>query len=291
MPSPLRTLLQSQRGALVMGIVNRTPDSFSDGGRFVEDEHALAHVERLVREGAHLVDIGAESTRPGAPSVDADEQKRRLGNIVRKSADLGVIVSVDTTSPEVAAWALDEGASVINSVSLEPARELGALAARSGAALVLMHCRGSMTSMRGFSDYADDAYGDVVKDVASEWRIAAEEALASGLSPDELLFDPGLGFTKNARQSVELCARLDELCDLGYPVLVGPSRKSFLAKIAAKEGEALAPPEQRLGGTIAAVLGCVAKGALVVRVHDVAVIVQALAVARALSLSKRREAA
>lgn len=265
-----------------MGVCNRTPDSFSDGGRFVEDVAAENHVQKLLREGAQIIDIGAESTRPGAESVSAAEQIARIGGLIRKGVALGALVSIDTTSPEVAAWALEEGARVVNTVSLEPAAELGALAARYDAALVLMHCRGSMTDMRGFSQYDDGAYGDVVADVSREWTEAASRALAAGLPREDLVLDPGLGFAKNARQSITLCARLGELSALGFPVLVGPSRKSFVARIAAFAGAEMAPPSERIGGTIAAVLACVARGAAIVRVHDVAAVVQALAVMTAI---------
>lgn len=261
-----------------MGVCNRTPDSFSDGALFLDDAAAHAHVQKLVSEGAQIIDIGAESTRPGAALVDAREQIRRIGTAIRTTRELGVLVSIDTTLPEVAAWALDEGANVVNTVAMEPAAELGALAARAGASLVLTHARGSMTTMQGFSVYDDAAYGDVVTDVIVEWTRAADQALAAGLSREDLLLDPGLGFTKNARHSIELCRRLGELCALGFPVLVGPSRKSFLARIAAREGAPLAPPMERIGGTIAAVLACVRRGATIVRVHDVATTVQALAI-------------
>ncbi len=261
-----------------MGVCNRTPDSFSDGALFLDDAAAHAHVQKLVSEGAQIIDIGAESTRPGAALVDAREQIRRIGTAIRTTRELGVLVSIDTTSPEVAAWALDEGANVVNTVAMEPAAELGALAARAGASLVLTHARGSMTTMQGFSVYDDAAYGDVVADVIGEWTRAADQALAAGLSREDLLLDPGLGFTKNARHSIELCRRLGELCALGFPVLVGPSRKSFVARVAAREGAPLAPPMERIGGTIAAVLACVRRGATIVRVHDVAATVQALAI-------------
>lgn len=282
MSSLLRSLLSRRRGALVMGVCNRTPDSFSDGARFLDDVAADAHVQRLVTDGAQIIDIGAESTRPGAAPVDPSEQIARIGDSIRKARALGALVSIDTTSPDVAAWALGEGACIVNTVSLDPAEELGALAARKGASLVLTHARGSMTSMQGFSVYADAAYGDVVEDVAREWQLAADRALGAGLPREDLLLDPGLGFTKNARHSIELCRRLGELCALGFPVLVGPSRKSFLARVAAPEGAELVPPAERLGGTIAAVLACVRRGAAVVRVHDVAAVVQALAVASAI---------
>jgi dihydropteroate synthase len=275
-----------------MGIVNRTPDSFSDGGRYLDDTAAEAHVRQILQEGADLVDIGAESTRPGSQPIDDAEQIRRLGTIVRASVAMGAVVSIDTTSPAVAEWALEEGASVVNSVSLSPAAALGELCARKGAALVLMHCRGSMSDMRGFSAYDDDAYGDVVADVAREWKAAADQALAAGLSRDELLLDPGLGFAKNARQSLTLVARMDELVALGFPVLVGPSRKSFVARAAAQNDVGpIAPPSERLGGSLAAAIACVSRGAAVVRVHDVAATRQALAVVSAIEARRPLAAA
>jgi dihydropteroate synthase len=190
----------------------------------------------------------------------------------------------------VAERALGDGASVVNSVSLEPARELGELCGRHGASLVLMHCRGSMTDMQGFSTYADDAYGDVVADVAREWQAAAARSLES-MPKDDLVFDPGLGFAKNARQSMELCGRLGELVALKFPVLAGPSRKSFLARAGQRSGdEPLAPPDRRLGATIVACLACADAGAAILRVHDVEEVAQALTVARALRAPRKRRA-
>jgi dihydropteroate synthase len=280
--TPLRTLLNQRESVLLMGILNRTPDSFSDGGVFMSEAAALERIEEMIAEGADIIDVGAESTRPGSTPVPAGEQIARIGGVVREAAKRGVLVSIDTTSPEVAEWALGEGATVVNSTSLEPAAPLGELAARRGAALVLMHCRGAMTEMKGFSVYADDAYGDVVADVAREWQAASVRALARGLPPADLILDPGLGFAKNARHSIELCARLDELCALGFPVLVGTSRKSFVARAAAPEGSNVAPPDARLGGTIAATLACAEKGAAIARVHDVGQVKQALAAAAAI---------
>ncbi|MBI4703139.1 MAG: dihydropteroate synthase [Deltaproteobacteria bacterium] len=272
-----------------MGIVNRTPDSFFDGGAYLDERAARARVGQLVGEGADIIDIGAESTRPGAPAVSAAEQIARLGSLVAYAVGQGVTVSVDTTSPEVAEHALDQGATMINSVSLGPAAPLGRLAAAHGAALVLAHCRGSMSEMAGFGAYRDDAYGDVVADVAREWGEAARLALGAGLAPSRLVFDPGLGFTKNARQSLELCARLAEFRSLGHPILVGPGRKSFVAHAVAAElgGEPPAPAD-RLGGTIAAAIECAAAGADIIRVHDVGPVRQALAYLRALSRARAR---
>lgn len=286
--TPLRTLLDRREGAVLMGILNRTPDSFSDGGRFLDDAAAAAQIEAMIDEGAAIIDVGAESTRPGAAAIDDAEQLARLGGVVRAAAARGALVSIDTTSPAVAARALSDGARVVNSVSLEPAAELGALAAAHGASLVLMHSRGIMAAMPGFSACADEAYGNVVADVAREWSRAAERALQAGLPREDLVLDPGLGFFKNARHSLELVARLDELAALGFPVLVGPSRKSFVARAAGEDPPP--PPDHRLGGSLAAAIACVERGAAIVRVHDVAETRQALAVAAALRTARHRPA-
>ncbi len=279
--TPLRALLDRRERVVLMGVLNCTPDSFSDGGMFGDEAAALTRAKALFAAGAAVIDVGAESTRPGSTPVSARDQIARLGGIIRAIAATGALVSIDTTQPEVAEFALGEGAVAVNTVSLEPAAELGAVAARHGAALVLMHSRGSMSDMVGFSVYADEGYRDVVAEVGREWSEAAGRALAAGLPRESLVLDPGLGFAKNAKQSVAICARLGELCALGFPVLVGPSRKSFLARVALPEGP-LAPPDERLGGTIAAVLACVAKGAAIARVHDVAAVAQAIAVDEAI---------
>ncbi|HSN97372.1 MAG TPA: dihydropteroate synthase [Candidatus Nanopelagicales bacterium] len=289
--SRLRMLLAARTRVVIMGILNRTPDSFSDGGFFTEEGAARAHVETMLGEGAEIIDVGAESTRPGSEPVTDEEQIARLGSSIRDAARLGAIVSIDTTSPAVAERALADGAAVVNSTSLDAAAALGALCARHGAALVLMHGRGPMTSMPGYSAYPDDAYGDVVADVLREWTAAAERAIDAGLPREELVLDPGLGFAKNARHSLELVARMDELCAAGFPVLVGPSRKSFLARAAASAdpGVGAPPPEQRLGATIAASLACAARGAAILRVHDIAPVRQALAFAAALDRPRGQE--
>jgi dihydropteroate synthase len=267
---------------LLMGVLNRTPDSFSDGGHFVDDERAVERALAMVDEGASIIDIGAESTRPGAMAISAAEQIARLGSSVRRLSDAKIAVSIDTSSVEVARFALDQGARVINSVELGPSYALGQLASQYDGWLVLMHSRGSMTSMPGFSSTPDDAYGDVVVDVWSEWRTAAERALDAGLSRDRLLFDPGLGFHKNARHSLTLCARLGELAREGFEIVAGPSRKSFVAMTTGASGAARTPSSERLGGTIAACLACARGGASFLRVHDVAAVAQALAMQRAL---------
>lgn len=265
---------------LVMGVVNMTPDSFSDGGRFVGEDAAVAHAEKILGEGADIVDFGAESTRPRAEPVSDEEQIRRIGAAIARVSRRGGTCSIDTTSPIVAAWAIDQGAILVNSVSLAPAADLGELCARARASLVLMHARGSMGDMAGFSAGTDTAYADVVADVAREWLAAADHALAAGIDRADLWLDPGLGFHKNARQSLELCSRLDELVGLGFPVVVGASRKSFLARAITGEGDDLPPPEDRLGASIAAALISARKGAHMVRVHDVRETRQALAFLR-----------
>ena len=282
--TPLRTLLERRESVILMGILNRTPDSFSDGGRYVDDHAAIERVGAMIAEGAAIVDVGAESTRPGSPAIGDAEQIERLGDVVQRAADRGVIVSIDTTSPVVAARALRDGATVVNSVSLDAAAELGALAAAHGASLVLMHSRGSMTDMAGFSAYPEDAYDDVVADVLREWSLAADRAMRAGLAREDLILDPGLGFFKSARHSLEIVARLDEICRAGHAVLVGPSRKSFVARAAG----GAAPPSQRLGGSLAAAIACVERGAAIVRTHDVFETRQALAVTSAVISAGRR---
>jgi dihydropteroate synthase len=266
-----------------MGVLNVTPDSFYDGGRFASGEHAVARAERLLADGADIVDVGAESTRPGSKPVPKEEQLRRIGDTIRSIARTGARVSIDTTDPAVARQAVDDGATMINSVSLDAAYELGAIAGAHGTDLVLMHSRGQMTSMQGFSTYPAAGYGDVVADVRAEWLAAAEQALSAGAASDRIYFDPGIGFQKNATQSLELVRRLDSFADLGFPIAVGPSRKSFISKVAQAAGQREAPPEERLGGTIAVVLAAVERGAHLVRVHDPLAVRQALALRAAIA--------
>lgn len=268
-----------------MGIVNRTPDSFFDGGVYMVDGVARARVEQLLLEGADIIDVGAESSRPNAPIVSASEQIERLGDLIPFAVERGAVVSIDTTSADVAAHAAEQGARMINSIALTPAAELARVAVEHDAALVLTHCRASTNAMEDFSVYADHAYGDVVTEVAQEWQDAAERAMAEGLGAHQIVFDPGLGFTKNAEQSLALAGRLEELKQRVAPhrVLVGASRKSYLANAVAQElGVEPPPPSERLGGSIAAALDAAARGADILRVHDVGVVRQALAYTRAI---------
>lgn len=257
-----------------MGVLNVTPDSFFDGGRYVEAEAARQRIDRLLTEGATIIDVGAESSRPGAVPIPAAAQIDRLSPALNHAVTRGAMVSIDTTSPEVADYALRAGARIVNDVSCLADVALADVAAKHGATLVLMHARGSLGVMKGFSDYPDAAYGDVVSDVLREWRAARDRATARGLAAADIWLDPGIGFAKNARQSFELLGRLGELTREGVPVVVGPSRKSFIAAV---DG---AVADERLGGTIAACLLAAERGARVLRVHDVAAVGQALGVAR-----------
>jgi dihydropteroate synthase len=262
-----------------MGVCNVTPDSFSDGGRYLGADAARARVDELMNEGADLIDVGGESTRPGAAPVPVREQLERVLGVVKYAAERGACVTVDTTSAEVARACLDAGACGVNDVSCLRDQQVARVSAANGAALVLMHARGTQEEMPGFSQYPDDAYGDVVHDVLREWELAAERAMAAGLGREALVMDPGLGFAKNARQSLDLLARTRELVQrLDVPVAVGASRKSFLA-LADRD----APPSARIGASVAAAVHAASAGAAIVRVHDVRATRQAIDLTRLLS--------
>jgi len=261
-----------------MGVCNVTPDSFSDGGLHLAPEAARARVDELLAEGADIVDVGGESTRPGAAPVTPAEQLARVLGVVGYAASRGACVSIDTGSPEVAAACLDAGADAVNDVTCLRDESLAEVVAARGAALVLMHARGSQERMEGFSKYPDGGYDDVVRDVCAEWEAAAGRACSLGVSRDSIVMDPGLGFAKNARQSTELLARIGEVVRaVGVPVAVGASRKSFLAVV-----DADAQPGQRIGASIAAGLHAARAGAAVLRVHDVRATRQAVDLAHRL---------
>lgn len=251
----------------VMGIVNVTPDSFSDGGRHDDSRAAIAHCERLVAEGADILDIGGESTRPGAPRVDADSEWARIDQVLAAALTLGVPVSVDTYKPEVMRRALDAGADIINDV--QALQKPGALAAvsGSGAGVCLMHMRGEPASMMELA-----VYGDVVAEVAAFLAQRAQAARDSGIPADCIALDPGYGFAKTAEHNLRLLAGQRRLAEVGYPLLVGWSRKRTLGDLTGR------PVEQRLPASLAAALRAVSAGAHVLRVHDVAATVDALKV-------------
>jgi dihydropteroate synthase len=255
----------------LMGIVNVTPDSFSDGGLFLAPEDAIAHGRELAADGADLLDVGGESTRPGADPVPAEEERRRVLPVIEALAAHGLEVSIDTTKAAVAGPALEAGATVVNDVSafrFEP--ELAGLAASSGATCVLMHMLGEPRTMQN-----DPRYDDVVSDVRSFLEERLAFAVDQGVSEERVWLDPGIGFGKTAEHNLELLRRLDEIVAIGRPVVVGTSRKSFLGKITGR-GE-----EGRLAGTLASNVMALERGAEVFRVHDVAEVGDALRVADA----------
>ena len=266
LPGARRLVLTAGRPRIA-GILNVTPDSFSDGGRFLDPERALAHGLRLVEEGADLLDVGAESTRPGggvygagARIVPAAEEIERLLPVIeRLRARLALPISVDTRKAEVARAALRAGADLVNDVSALADPGMAAVVARAGCPVVLMHSRGDLGTMQ-----RDISFRDVVGEVRDELAAARQSATAAGIAPERIVLDPGLGFGKTAAQNLELLARLGELAELGAPLLVGASRKSFLGQVA---GE---PPDGRLAASLAAAAWAARGGAALVRVHDVA---------------------
>jgi len=263
----------------VMGILNLTPDSFSDGARYLDPDAALAHARRLVDEGADLLDVGAASTRPGAEPVPPDEQIRRLTPVLASLVAAGTTISVDTASAEVASFALDAGAHVVNDVTALDDSGMAQVVRDAGAGLVLMHMRGTPATMQSDPRY-EDAAGEITEYLAA--RLA--RARAAGIAEACVALDPGIGFGKTARHSYELLARLEEIAALGRPLLVGVSRKSFLA-----EPEPLAV-DQRLEAGLAATAVAVFLGARIVRTHDVAATVRAVRIADALRAARRTKA-
>lgn len=260
----------NKRSAVIMAVINTTPDSFFDGGKYFDHEAARRQIDLLLREGADMIDVGAESTRPGAKQVSANEQLERAGRTIEYAVSRGALVSIDTSSAVVAEEALRLGAQVVNDVSCLADPALAAVASRADADLILMHSRGSMEQMPGFSNYDRDAYSDIVSDVTREWIRARDAAVEVGLKSERIWFDPGLGFHKNAEQSTAIMRRLAEFRGLGAGTVLGASRKSF---IGALDGS---PPERRLGGSIAACLRGIDCGASILRVHDVHDVSQAI---------------
>ncbi len=262
------------RHVLVMGILNVTPDSFSDGGRFLDPQRALAHCERMVNEGADLVDIGAESTRPGSAAIDEREELRRLKPVVEVIGRHATVpLSIDTRKAGVAERAIDWGASIINDISaLEHDSRMGDVIARTKAGLVLMHMRGTPQTMRQYC-----RYDNVVEEVREYLRIRMDHAGEMGIAREQMLIDPGIGFAKNEQQNLSLLKGLGVLRRLGRPVLVGVSNKSFIGTVTGQ------PVEQRLMGTAAAVTAAVLGGAGIVRVHDVGSVREVVRMAEAIA--------
>jgi dihydropteroate synthase len=270
-PDRLARLLALGR-PIVMGVLNVTPDSFSDGGRFLDPVDAIDQARRMTAEGADVLDIGAESTRPygGAVAVPIAEEMRRLGPVLPAVVGLGVAVSIDTMKAEVAAWALAAGAAIVNDVwGLQRDGELARVVAQHAVPVIIMHNR----------EAADPAI-DIVADICAFFSRSLDIAARAGIARQNIVLDPGIGFGKTPEQSLTAIARLPELKSFGLPLLVGASRKRFIDTVSP------APPDQRLGGSIAAHLLAVAGGAAIIRTHDVAETVQALRVAAAIGSAR-----
>jgi dihydropteroate synthase len=267
----LRSLLAKGR-PLVMGVLNVTPDSFSDGGRFLDPAPAIAHAKTMFAEGADVIDIGAESSRPygGAVTVGLAEERARLEPVLPSVVALGAPVSIDTMKAEVAAWALDAGASIVNDVwGLQRDADMAGVVADHGAPIVIMHNR----------ERADPEL-DIIADVTAFFARSLDIAARAGIARERIVLDPGIGFGKTPVQSMTCIARLDALTGFGLPLLVGASRKRFIHAVTPSK------PGERLGGSLAAHLLAVERGAAIVRTHDVAATVQALAVAAAIEKTR-----
>ncbi|PYU64555.1 MAG: dihydropteroate synthase [Acidobacteria bacterium] len=269
---------------LVMGVLNVTPDSFSDGGKFYAEEQAMEHAAQLERAGADLIDVGAESTRPGAEEISSAAELQRvlpvLGGLRRL---LKIPISIDTQKAEVAEASLDAGAQIINDISgLKNDPRIAEVAARRRVPLILMHMRGEPRTMQK-GPFARD----LMRDVMGGLRKSAILARKAGVRKSQIILDPGIGFGKSFRQNYELLQKLPQLVKLGYPLLVGTSRKGFLGATLARDGKP-APPEERIWGTAATVTASILNGAHIVRVHDVKEMVQVARVADCLLDPKQR---
>lgn len=257
-----------------MGVLNVTPDSFSDGGRYWQLSDAVAHALKMRAQGADIIDVGGESTRPGANRVDAATEIARVEPVLRELAAAGLPMSIDTTRAEVAEAALDAGAILVNDVSgglADP--DMRRVVAQAGCPWVLMHWRGHSTVMSRLATYED-----VVAEVCSELRDRTEDAMKAGVDPNKIIVDPGIGFAKTAEHNWRLSAHLDEIAALGFPVLFASSRKSYLGSLLAAPDGTPRPVDQREAATVATTVLAVAAGVWGVRVHDVRANVDAIKV-------------
>lgn len=261
---------------LVMGILNVTPDSFSDGGKFVSVKAAVRHAEEMIADGAEIIDIGGESTRPGSKQILPQEEISRVVPVIEAIVkNFDIPTSIDTTKSDVARAAIDAGAEIINDISgLRFDERIGNVAADSRAGLILMHSRGDFGSMHSLPPV-----GDIMADVIDDFRRGTEAAKALGVLDEQIVLDVGIGFGKTQEQNLELIAKLDKIAGEFeiYPIMIGTSRKSFIGKVLGD-----APPDQRLAGSLATALTAVRNGASIVRVHDVKETVNALKVAQAI---------
>jgi dihydropteroate synthase len=264
--------VSAQAQTVVMGIVNVTPDSFSDGGLYFDPNHALKHAEQLIYDGAQILDVGGESTRPGAPAVDAATEMARVIPLIKALAAQGHCVSIDTRKATVMRAAIDAGASVVNDISALAAEGALELCANGGVGVVLMHMQGEPGTMQ-----REPHYDDVLRDVSTFLRLRIDACIHAGIASDRIAIDPGFGFGKTMAHNIALTQQLDQLVAVGYPVVAGWSRKSTLGALT---GRSVA--SERVSASVAAALACVARGARMVRVHDVRETVDALKVWRAL---------
>ena len=266
---------------LIMGILNITPDSFSDGGQFFGFDSALAHAEQMIADGADIIDVGGESTRPGGEPISAEEEIKRVVPVIEAlSKRFETPISVDTTKSEVARAALDAGASIVNDISaLRFDYFVADEAAKAGAGLVLMHSRGTPATMHRLPPVAD-----IMSEVTNSLRASVHMAERRGVKRDSIVIDPGIGFGKSQEQNLELIAKLDQLIAAfsDLPLLIGTSRKSFIGRILADASGTAAPSEERLHGTMATITAAVLRGAHIVRVHDVKETAQTIRVTEAL---------
>jgi len=266
---------------LIMGILNITPDSFSDGGQFLTLDTALAHAEQMIAEGADIIDVGGESTRPGGEPISIDEEIERVVPVISALTQrTNVPISVDTTKSEVASAALDAGAAIVNDISaLRFDFYVADAVARTGAGLVLMHSRGTPATMHRLPPVAD-----IMHEVTHSLRASINMAERRGVKHESIVIDPGIGFGKSQEQNLELIAKLDQLIAAfpDYPLLIGTSRKSFIGRILAGDSGAPAPAEDRLHGTLATITAAILKGAHIVRVHDVKAAIETIRVAESI---------
>ncbi len=271
------------RRTLVMGILNVTPDSFSDGNLFLSPEKALEHAEQMIAEGADIIDVGGESTRPGAALVSADEEMQRVLPVISELARrTSIPISIDTTKAEVARAALDAGAAIVNDISaLRFDFHIADEVAKRGAGLVLMHSRGTPATMQRLPPVAD-----VMKEVTSSLQSSIAMAERRGVKRESIVIDPGIGFGKTAEQNVELIGKLDQLAAAfpEFPIMIGTSRKSFIGHLLKDENGNPAATEDRLHGTMASITAAILKGAHIVRVHDVKATVETVRIADAVKV-------
>ena len=267
--------LDFSAGGIVMGVLNVTPDSFSDGGKFLDTDEAIEHGLRMAADGAAIIDVGGESTRPGAKSVSADEQIGRVIPVIKAlSKKIDVPISIDTRNYKVAQVALQAGAAMLNDITALGDERLGQLAAEQEVPVVLMHMQGSPATMQ-----AEPKYEDVVGEVLQFLLERAKRAERFGISKGRIFIDPGIGFGKTAEHNLLLLKNIDRFVATGYRVLVGPSRKSFIAEITGKKS-----PSDRIFGTAATVALAVAAGVSIVRAHDVAEMIDVVRVANKLKI-------